>query len=274
MPLRIWKVRSFSTSVLLASMSMANFQGVIYYSNMIFQEVYQRNAIKTALGFLVHCLLAVIVFGVLGRVLPRLSLKPLILTGFLFRCVAALMFSFVTQYTSYWAIPFPAFIIHISGVGLSLLPIQIRAVRDAENKDQGLGALYNTGFQLGAPFGIAILNVIAITTNENGGGAVRGGPELMKGFRNAFYAMIAMGLLSFLTALAILPWDKPVRPAEKKNKGGTKKIEELESALDEFGRMTCISSSSNSSGAEKGEVWASEAVEKAIVEAGSDSSKI
>ncbi|KAG0294283.1 hypothetical protein BGZ96_001502, partial [Linnemannia gamsii] len=94
----------------------------------------------------------------------------------------------------------------------------ITAVRDAENKDQGLvGALYNTGLQLGAPFGLAILNVIAISTNGNTEGTVRGGPALAKGFHNAFYAMIAMGLFGFFLALVILPWDKPVRPTINKN---------------------------------------------------------
>jgi EmrB/QacA subfamily drug resistance transporter len=218
MPLRIWKIKSFTTSVVLAFVSMAKFQGIIYYANMTFQEVYQWTPIQTALGFLVHSLLAMVVFTILGRMLPRLPLKPLILTGFLLRSGTALMFSFVDEHTSYWALPFPAFIIHIFGVGLSLLPIQITAVRDAENKDQGLvGALYNTGLQLGAPFGLAILNVIAISTNGNTGGAVRGGPALAKGFHNAFYAMIAMGLFGFFLALVILPWDKPVRPAVHKN---------------------------------------------------------
>ncbi|KAF9134941.1 hypothetical protein BG015_003339 [Linnemannia schmuckeri] len=219
MPLRVWKVKSFTTSVVLAFVSMAKSQGSIYYANMVFQEVYQWNALQTALGFLVHALLAIVVFGALGRILPRLPLKPLIMAGFLLRCVTALMFSFVTEHTSYFALPFPAFIIHIFGIGLSHLPIQITAVRDAENEDQGLvGALYNTGLQLGAPFGIAILNVIVISTNGNAGAdSVRGGPALMKGFRNAFYAMVAMGLFGFFLALVILPWDKPVRPAVKKN---------------------------------------------------------
>ncbi|KAG0309959.1 hypothetical protein BGZ97_012924 [Linnemannia gamsii] len=231
MPLRIWKVSSFSTSVILAFISNAKSQGVIYYANMIFQEVYQWTALQTALGFLVHALSAVVVFGTLGRLLPRLPLKPLIMAGFMIRCITALMFSFVNEHTSYWAIPFPAFILHVLGVGLTLFPIQIAAVRDADNKDQGLiGALYNTGLQLGAPFGIAVLNVIAISTNGNSTGSVRGGPALMKGFRNAFYAMIAMGLIGFFLAWAILPWDKPMRPAVKK--GGDKvgvKPTELES---------------------------------------------
>ncbi|KAF9292849.1 hypothetical protein BGZ88_006066 [Linnemannia elongata] len=127
MPLRIWKLKSFTTSVVLAFVSMAKFQGIIYYANMTFQEVYQWTPIQTALGFLVHSLLAMVVFTVLGRMLPRLPLKPLILIGFLLRSGTALMFSFVNEHTSYWALPFPAFIMHIFGVGLSLLPIQITA---------------------------------------------------------------------------------------------------------------------------------------------------
>ncbi|KAF9117540.1 hypothetical protein BGW39_002068 [Mortierella sp. 14UC] len=228
MPLRVWKVKSFSTSIILAFISMAKSQGVIYYANMVFQQVYLWDALQTALGFLIHALLAVVVFGSLGRILPRLPLKPLIMAGFLLRSVTALMFSFVNEHTSYWAIPFPAFIIHIFGVGLSLLPIQITAVRDAENKDQGLvGALYNTGLQLGAPFGIAILNVIAISTNGNAGTeSVRGGPVLMKGFRNAFFALVAMGLFSFVLAWAILPWDTPARSSPIAVAGGGSGVEE------------------------------------------------
>ncbi|KAF9958433.1 hypothetical protein BGZ72_000352 [Mortierella alpina] len=216
MPLRIWRNGTFTASVVLAFVSMAMFQGVIYYANMVFQEVYQWTAIQTALGFLVHSLLAVVTFAILGRVMPRLRLKPLILTGFLLRCVTGLMFAFVDEHTSYWRLPFPAFIIHIFGVGLTMLPIQVTAVRDAANKDQGLvGAIYNTGLQLGAPFGIAILNVIAIATNNNDAGAVRGGPALMKGFKNAFFGIIAMGVFGFVLALIILPWDKPNQLAKK-----------------------------------------------------------
>ncbi|KAF9100531.1 hypothetical protein BGX29_006505 [Mortierella sp. GBA35] len=191
---------------------MAKFQGIIYYSNMVFQKIYHWTPLQTSLGFLVHSLLSVLIFSGLGRILPRLPLKPLILIGFLLRCGTALMYSFVDKYVSYFAIPFPAFILHTFGMGLSLLPIQVTAVRDAENKDQGLvGALYSTGLQLGAPFGIAILNVISLSTN-NSSERENGGPVLMMGFRNAFYAMVAMGLFAILLAWAILPWDKPVQP--------------------------------------------------------------
>ncbi|GJJ76705.1 hypothetical protein EMPS_09064 [Entomortierella parvispora] len=226
MPLRIWKVKSFSSSVVLAFVSMAMMQVLIYYVNLCFQEIYNWTAIQTALGFLVHSLLAIVVFSVLGRVLPRLRLKPLIMTGFLLRCITGLMMAFLTENTPYWAIPFPALIIHVFGIGFSYLPVQITAVRDAANQDQGLvGAIYNTGLQMGAPFGIAILNVIALSTNGNGQGQVRGGPQLMKGYKNAFFGIVAFGILGFFLTLILLPWDKPNAPA--KTAAATAAIAEL-----------------------------------------------
>ncbi|KAG0354726.1 major facilitator superfamily domain-containing protein [Gamsiella multidivaricata] len=226
MPFRIWKSRTFTASVVLAFVQMAMFQGVIYFTNMIFQEVYGWTAIQTALGFLTHSLLAVVTFTTMGRILPRLRLKPLILTGFLLRCVAALLLSFVTEHTSYWRLAFPGLILHVFGVGFSMLPIQITAVRDAENKDQGLvGAIYNTGLQFGAPFGLSILNVISIATNGNDVEGVHGGAAMMRGYKNAFYGIIAMGLFGFLLAMVILPWDRPAIPAKKEV---TKEQEQLD----------------------------------------------
>ncbi|KAF8932277.1 major facilitator superfamily domain-containing protein [Dissophora ornata] len=220
MPFRIWKSHRFTTSVIAAFVQMGMMQGFIYYVNMIFQEVYEWSAIKTAVGFLVHALLAIVVFSILGRTIPRLHLKPLIMTGFLLRSVAALMFAFVNENTSYWRLPFPGLIVHVFGLGFSMLPIQITAVRDAANKDQGLvGAIYNTGLQLGAPFGLAILNVISISTNgqegdTTAGTEVRGGPQLMKGYKNAMFGVAAFGIFGFLLSAAIMPWDKPVRHAK------------------------------------------------------------
>ncbi|KAF9348255.1 hypothetical protein BGX26_000315 [Mortierella sp. AD094] len=216
MPLRVWRNRAFSTSTILAFVSMAMAQGTMYHVSMVFQKVYRWTAIQTALGFLVHAILAIVVFATLGRVLSRLRLKPLILAGFLLRCATGLMFAFVSEHNSYWRLPFPALIIHIIGVGLTLLPIQVMALRDADNRDQGLvGAIYNTSLQLGAPFGIAILNVVAISTTTNGYNTQSSSLDLMRGYRNAFFGTIAFGLAGFVIALIFLPWDRSNRPSKE-----------------------------------------------------------
>ncbi|KAG0296840.1 hypothetical protein BGZ98_000802 [Dissophora globulifera] len=218
MPFRVWKSRRFTTSVIAAFILMGMMQSSIFYVNMIFQEVFGWSAIKTAVGFLVHALLGIVVFTILGKIMHRLPLKPLILAGFVIRCAAALMFAFVTPDTSYWRLPFPGLILHVFGVAFSMLPTQITAIRDAENKDQGLvGAIYNTGLQLGAPFGLSILNTVAISTNGQQGGAgvgVHGGPELMAGYKNALFGIVAFGVFGFIVSAIILPWDEPVRASK------------------------------------------------------------
>ncbi|KAF9938360.1 hypothetical protein BGZ67_000265 [Mortierella alpina] len=228
MPLQIWKSSGFAASVLLAFISFGMIQSVVYFGNLVFQEVYQWNSLQTALGFLVHALLAIVTFTLLGRFLHRCSLKMLILIGFALRCGTALLFAFVTEHISYFRLAFPALIIHVIGVACTLLPVQITAVREAANKDQGLvGAIYNTGLQLGAPFGIALMNVVATATNGNSSGDARGGPVMMKGYRNAFFGILAMGIFGFLVAMVVLPWDRPSPPI-KNTPGESKDAQDLE----------------------------------------------
>ncbi|KAF9436915.1 hypothetical protein BGZ76_002579 [Entomortierella beljakovae] len=230
MPLRIWNSKIFGVSTLLAFFLMAMAQGTMYFAVLVFQEVYGWTELQTSLGFLVHALLAIVVFAGLGRIMPRLRLKPLILVGFLLRCATGLMFAFVNERTSYWKLIFPALILHVFGVGLTYLPVQIIAIRDADNKDQGIvGAIYNTGLQLGAPFGISILNVIAISTNVvDEHGVLPSGPSLMKGYKNAFFGTLVIGAIGFIITLVLLPWDRPnVPPNKAKQVPGNMDIEKV-----------------------------------------------
>ncbi|KAF9975409.1 hypothetical protein BGZ73_000973 [Actinomortierella ambigua] len=213
MPFRLWGSRYFRISVILGFFTMAQFQGAIYFATLVFQQVYGWSAIKTSLGFLVHAVVGIFVFPILGRVLTRYPLKPFLVMAYVFRGGTALLFSFVTEKTSYWAIPFPALVIHVIGHGSSLLPLQVLALKDAADEDQGIvGAIYNSALQIGAPFGLAIFNVIAIHTNGNDPTVV--GPILMKGYQHALFCVAAFGALSFFIALFFVPYDRPT-PAKK-----------------------------------------------------------
>ncbi|KAF9971313.1 hypothetical protein BGZ73_005755 [Actinomortierella ambigua] len=208
MPFRVWKSRYFPVSFVLTFIGMAQFQGILFYVTLIFQEVYGWNAIKTAVGFLVHSVLAVVVFTVLGRVLPRFPFKPFIVMAFIFRSATAVMFAFVDKDTSYWALPFPALIIHVFGLGFSMLPLQVTALKDAANEDQGIvGALYSAALQMGAPFGLAIFNIISAATNGTDPSVT--GPVLMAGYKHALFAVAAFGGVALIVALIFVPYDKP-----------------------------------------------------------------
>ncbi|KAG0236231.1 hypothetical protein BGW42_003876 [Actinomortierella wolfii] len=212
MPFRIWKSRYFKVSFVLTFIGMAQFQGILFYVTLIYQQVYGWNSIKTAVGFIVHSVLAVVVFTVLGRTLPRYPLKPFIVMAFVFRTITALMFAFVTEDVNYFALPFPALIIHVFGLGFSMLPLQITSLKDAPNEDQGIvGAIYSSALQMGAPFGLAIFNVISAATNGTDPSVK--GPILMKGYKHALFAVAAFGVVAFFIALIFVPYDKP-KPAQ------------------------------------------------------------
>ncbi|ORZ29065.1 major facilitator superfamily domain-containing protein [Lobosporangium transversale] len=145
MPLRIWHLKSFPSAFLAVLFLQGQFQGFVYYSTLIFQNVLSYDSMKTALVFLPHSIGAIIAFAILGKILPRCRLKPFILTGFMLRCGAALMFAFVNTNTSYWTLPFLGLLIHVAGLGTSVLPVQITALKDAQKEDQGVvgGAVLN-----------------------------------------------------------------------------------------------------------------------------------
>ncbi|KAG0239360.1 hypothetical protein BGW41_007774 [Actinomortierella wolfii] len=234
MPFRVWKSRYFPVSFVLTFIGMAQFQGILFYVTLIFQSVYGWSPIKTAVGFLVHSLLAVVVFTVLGRILPRLPFKPFIVIAFLLRSATALMFAFVTEETSYFALPFPALIIHVFGLGFSMLPLQVTALKDAANEDQGIvGALYSAALQMGAPFGLAIFNVISSATNGTDPSVT--GPVLMAGYKHALFAVAAFGGVAFLVAAFFIPYEKPSLPKKPASDDIEANVKETEEEVVEVG---------------------------------------
>ncbi|KAF9931504.1 hypothetical protein FBU30_010013 [Linnemannia zychae] len=211
MPFRIWRLHNFSSAFVAILFLQGQFQGYTYFATLIFQNVMGYNSIQTALAFLAHSLFAIVAFTVLGKVLPKYRLKPFILTGFIFRCAAALMFAFIHKSTSYWTLPFLGLLVHVIGLGTSVLPTQITALKDAQNEDQGVvGALYSTGLQLGAPLGLVIVTLISENTVKLT--ETTSVEELMKSYRNGLFGVVALGILGLMVTALIMP-NNPPTPA-------------------------------------------------------------
>ncbi|KAG0251501.1 hypothetical protein BG011_007560 [Mortierella polycephala] len=210
MPFHIWKHRAFAVSFILIFIMQAAFQGFLYYSTLIFQEVLGYSIMRTSLSYLVHGLSAIVVYSVMGNFLPRLPLKPIIATGFVLLGCSALMFAFVTSASVYWILPFLGLIVNVFGLGFVMLPAQITALRDAADDDQGVvGAIYNVGLQIGAPFGLAILTVIS--GNLNNEYKETPGPERMHGYKYALIGDMVIALIGFVLTVFFLPHVKPTK---------------------------------------------------------------
>ncbi|KAF8972798.1 hypothetical protein BGZ46_010076 [Entomortierella lignicola] len=210
MPFHIWKHRAFAVSFMLIFIMQAAFQGYLYYSTLIFQEVLGYSIMRTSLSYLVHGLSGIVIYSILGKFLPKLPLKPFIALGFICLACSAIMFSFVTETSTYWVLPFLAMIVNVFGLGLVMLPAQITALRDASDVDQGVvGAIYNVGLQIGAPFGLAILTVISGKLN----GEIPG-PERMHGYKYSLIGVAVFAAIGLVLTLIFLPHVKPSTSTE------------------------------------------------------------
>ncbi|KAF9122933.1 hypothetical protein BGW39_009391 [Mortierella sp. 14UC] len=216
MPFHVWKHRAFSISFGLIFIMQAVFQGYLYFTTLTFQEVLGYSIMRTSLSYLVHGLTAMVFYSILGKVLPRLPLKPIIALGFVFLAVSSLMFAFVTENSSYWVLPFISLICNVLGLGMVMLPAQITALRDASDDDQGVvGAIYNVGLQIGAPFGLAILTVISGKLNGDHKGERVIGPANMHGYKYALLGDVGLAVLGFVLTLIFLPSVKPTKAENK-----------------------------------------------------------
>ncbi|KAF9438099.1 hypothetical protein BGZ76_009792 [Entomortierella beljakovae] len=246
MPFHIWKHRAFSTSFVLIFIMQAAFQGYLYYSTLIFQEILGYPIMKTSLSYLVHGLSGIVVYSILGNFLPRLPLKPIIALGFICLACSGLMFAFVTPTTSYWTLPFFAMIVNVFGLGLVMLPAQITALKDASDDDQGVvGAIYNVGLQIGAPFGLAILTVISGKLNGE-----EPGPERMHGYKYALFGDVGFALLGLVLTIIFLP------NVRANNDPAPTSLEEggVAAVTDEKDSMTEMTSSIENNGEQKEEL--------------------
>ncbi|KAF9997865.1 hypothetical protein BGZ80_002735 [Entomortierella chlamydospora] len=211
MPFRIWRLKNFSSAFIAILFLQGQFQGFVYYTTLIFQNVMGYTSMQTSLAFLAHSLATIVTFTILGKILPKCRLKPFVLTGFVFRCAAALMFAFVDTRTSYWTLPFFGLIVHVIGLGTSVLPAQITALKDAQNEDQGVvGALYSTGMQIGAPLGLAIVTAIS----ENSVSAKDQAESvnmLMQSYRNGLFGVVGLGVLGLIVSIFLMP-NNPATP--------------------------------------------------------------
>ncbi|KAF9162005.1 hypothetical protein DFQ26_003959 [Actinomortierella ambigua] len=208
MPFHIWKHRAFSSAVIVTFVMQAQFQGFLYYSTLIFQKVLGYDIMKTALSYLVHGLTAIVAYSLMGKYLPRLSLKPFMLMGFFLIGLSSLLFAFVTPTTNYWTLPFIGLIVNVIGLGFTMMPGQIAALGDAANEDQGVvGSIYNLALQIGSPFGLALLTVISqtVTGSETG----KTPEQLMNGYQKALFGDTGLAVLGFLLTLVLLPNIRP-----------------------------------------------------------------
>ncbi|KAG0196820.1 hypothetical protein BGX28_009706 [Mortierella sp. GBA30] len=208
MPLRIWRSRRLVASCITIICVSAGINTLIFYSSLTFQNVLGYSPLKTSLCYIVHGIGAIVTIVALTRLVTMVRTKIIMIVGWFFFIASGILFAQIQADSSYWSIPFPAFILNFLGMAPVWLCCQINSVTDADDEDQGVvGAVYNVSLQIGAPIGIAISNIIA-----NGRNAPTAfGAELLTGYRAAFYSFAIMGGIGLVMTIIFAANSDPAK---------------------------------------------------------------
>ena len=141
---------------------MASLFSLFFYLTQFVQNILGFSPIKAGLSFLPLTLGIALVSGVVAKFVGRVGTRLPMTLGPLIAAVALIWISRISAHSTYTgAVLGPTILIAVA-LGLSFVPLTLTAISGVRNQEQGLAsALLNTGQQVGASLGLAILVTVA-----------------------------------------------------------------------------------------------------------------
>ena len=161
LPLRIPRDRnrggSYLTSILLGAAIFGSSLFLTYY----FQLVLGYTPIQAGLASLPISLGVFVAAGVLGKVLPKIGPRPVMIAGSLLGAIGMLLLSQIQVDSNFWSLIFPGEVLFGLGMGMIFVPLANIALINIEPDDAGVAsAVLNASQQVGGSLGTALLNSV------------------------------------------------------------------------------------------------------------------
>jgi EmrB/QacA subfamily drug resistance transporter len=161
-PLGFFRRRSASTANVIAMLLGAALFGMFYFTSLYMQDVLQYSPLKTGLAFLPSPLALAVGAQASARLTGRLPAKALLAAGSLLTGGALTWFGALPEHGSYLAHILVPMAIFGLGLGTTMVQVTIAATAGVPPQLAGLASgLVNTGRQVGAAVGLAILETVA-----------------------------------------------------------------------------------------------------------------
>lgn len=164
LPMRVVVDRNRAGAYLMVAVAGVGMFGVFLFLTYHLQVVGGFTPLETGLAFLPMVLMLVIGAILSGSILlPRVGARALAVTGLAVAAVGAASFTAIGADTAYAAGVLPGLAIAGAGFGLVFGPAMNLATLRVTPEDAGAAsAMVNAGQQLGAAFGTALLNTVAL----------------------------------------------------------------------------------------------------------------
>lgn len=182
---RIRTVRAVNTAALAWACATIGWQ---FAAVLHLQQTLHYDALATGLGIAPMGLAIVFAANLAGRLIARWGLGRVAALGMLVQACGILLFLRADATSGYLTVLLPALLIHGIGNGLSFPSLNIAAVRDLPEHQQGLASgLITSAVQIGAGVGVAVLATLLTTPG-------------LAGYRFAFLTASCFSLIGALVA--------------------------------------------------------------------------
>jgi EmrB/QacA subfamily drug resistance transporter len=211
MPFSIFRLRTLVganvAGVVLGTVIFSMFLMLTLYM----QRVLGYSPLRTGVAYLAVAGTTIVWSAVAAKLVTRLGVKPVLVTGMVFLAAGLAYFMQVSVGGSYLGDLLPGFLAIAIGMGFSFVPISIAALAGVQPSEAGLASgLISTSQQIGGAIGIAALSAIATSTT----GSATSAASLTDGFHAAFVAGTAVALVGVVVALVIVRRRDLAAPAE------------------------------------------------------------
>lgn len=210
LPLRILRDRNRGGSYLTSILLGAAIFGASLFLTYYFQAVLGYTPIQAGLASLPISVGVFLAAGVLGKVLPKIGPRPVMLAGSLFGAAGMLLLAQIQVDSSFWAIVFPGELLFGLGMGMIFVPLANIALVNVDPADAGVAsAVLNASQQVGGSLGTALLNsvytsAVSAYLIDHGIADPRNPHALVHGFEIGFWWSAGLMVLGTLVIFAMI----------------------------------------------------------------------
>jgi EmrB/QacA subfamily drug resistance transporter len=162
LPLSILRVKGVAVADATQMLALAGFFSLFFFLTLYMQTVLHYSPIQTGIAYLPLTGAIIIAAGISSQLFGRIGTKPVIVAGSVIGAGGLYWLSRIPVHGSYVADILPGLLVTAFGIGAAFVGAATAANAGVGEDKAGLAAgLLNTGQQLGAALGLAILSALA-----------------------------------------------------------------------------------------------------------------
>jgi EmrB/QacA subfamily drug resistance transporter len=161
-PLSFFRNRRAATADALQLLMASALFGTFFLLTLYLQQVLGYSPLRTGLTWLGFFVGIGVGFGVGSPLVPKIGVRPFMVSGFGLLAVGMFWFARVSANESYWTGILPGYLLMSVGIAFAALSITVAAVSDIPEEQAGLASgVLNSCGQVGGAVGLAALVTIA-----------------------------------------------------------------------------------------------------------------